>query len=278
MTIEEALAQAAARLQGTSDSPRLDAEVLLCHTLGVSRAHLYTWPTQQLDAAMEQRLQTLIEQRVRGVPVAYLTGRQEFWSLPLEVSEATLIPRPETELLVERALDLLPAALPCTVLDLGTGSGAIALALASERRQAKICAVDASAAALQVASRNSRRLGLVIELLQGDWYAPVAGRRFHMIVSNPPYIGADEPEVSQGDCRFEPRQALVAGDTGLAALQRIIQGAPEHLEPGGWLLVEHGYRQGAACRTLFHESGFSAVETVPDLQGHERITLGQNER
>lgn len=276
MTIEEALIQTAARLGGSSDSPRLDAEVLLAHALQVSRTHLYTWPDRALDATVEQRFLALAEQRAAGVPVAYLTGVQEFWSLPLEVSPATLIPRPETELLVEQALRRLPQEQPHTVLDLGTGTGAIALAIASERPLAHICAVDSSAAALQVAARNSQRLGLPIELLQSDWYAAVAHRRFHLIAANPPYIGADEPEVSQGDCRFEPRQALVAAETGLAALRQIISEAPQHLEPGGWLLVEHGYRQGAPCRDLFAAAGLTAITTQRDLQSHERLTLGQH--
>lgn len=275
MTIEEALHQTATRLQGSSDSPRLDAEVLLAHALNVSRAYLYTWPDRSLEPAALQRFLALAEQRADGMPIAYLTGTQEFWSLQLEVSPATLIPRPETELLVEQALGKLPADRPQAVLDLGTGTGAIALAIANERPLAQVCAVDLSPAALQVAARNSQRLSLPIELLQSDWYAAVAGRRFHAIVANPPYIGAAEPEPSQGDCRFEPRLALVAADAGLAALRRIAQGASQHLEPGGWLLVEHGYRQGEACRELFTAAGLTAIATLHDLQGHERLTLGQ---
>lgn len=275
MTLEESLRQASARLQAVSDSPRLDAEVLLAHVLGVERTYLYTWPERPLPAAAAQRFRGLIERRATGVPVAYLTGRQEFWSLPLEVTPATLIPRPETELLVEQALARLPTGGSRTVLDLGTGSGAIALAIASERPMVRVCAVDISPEALQVAARNSKRLGLAIELLESDWYAALAGRRFDLIVANPPYIGPEEPEASQGGCRFEPRSALVAADAGLAALRHIAQHAPAHLEPGGWLLVEHGYRQGPACRALFAAAGLTAVETLPDLQGHDRLTLGR---
>lgn len=275
MTIAEALEWAVRRLQEASDSPRLDAEVLLAHALGTARSHLYAWPERELDAAAAQRAEALIGRRAEGVPVAYLTGRQEFWSLPLEVNEATLIPRPETELLVELALARLPAAAPCTVLDLGTGTGAIALAIASERPQTTVTAVDVSSEALAVARRNSTRLGLAVELLQGDWYAPVGDRRFHLIAANPPYIGADEPEPAQGDLRFEPRLALIAEDDGLAALRHIAAQAPLHLESGGWLLVEHGYRQGAACRALFATAGLHDVATARDLQGHERVTLGR---
>lgn len=275
MTIAEALEWAVRRLQETSDSPRLDAEVLLAHALGTSRSHLYAWPERQLDTAAAQRAEALIQRRADGVPVAYLTGQQEFWSLPLEVNEATLIPRPETELLVELALARLPPAAPRTVLDLGTGTGAIALAIASERPQTIVTAVDVSSEALAVARRNSTRLGLAVELLQGDWYAPVGGRRFDLIAANPPYIGAGEPEPTQGDPRFEPRLALIAEDDGLAALRHIAAQAASHLEPGGWLLVEHGYRQGAACRELFAAAGLHDVITARDLQGHERVTLGR---
>jgi release factor glutamine methyltransferase len=264
-----------ARLDGASDSPRLDAEVLVAFALSVGRTHLYTWPAQDLEADVTARIRDLIEQRARGVPVAYLTGQQEFWSLPLEVNEATLIPRPETELLVELALARLPRRQPAAVLDLGTGSGAIALAIASERPLARVAAVDISDDALQVARRNRERLRLTAELLQGHWYTPVDARRFQVIVANPPYVGPDESEPMLGDCRFEPRQALIAGDAGLADLRCVVEGAPAHLESGGWLLVEHGYRQGAACRELCARAGLVDVETTRDLQGHERVTLGR---
>lgn len=273
MTIAETLAWASARLHDVSSSPRLDAEVLLAHACGVSRTHLYTWPERILPDDAAARARTLIEQRRQGMPVAYLTGQQEFWSLPLTVTTATLIPRPETELLVEQVLRRLPPASARTVLDLGTGSGAIALAVASERPRAAVTALDASADALQVAAGNSARLGLEIELLQSDWYSAVAGRRFDIIAANPPYIGANEPEPNMGDARYEPRLALIAADDGLAALKRIILEAPGHLHAEGWLLVEHGYRQGPACRTLFAQAGFTAIETLKDLQGHDRVTL-----
>lgn len=276
MTIAEALAWASARLQDISDSPRLDAEVLLAHVCDVNRTYLYTWPERALTDGMTERMRTLVEQRAQGTPIAYLTGQQEFWSLPLTVNASTLIPRPETELLVEQALQRIPTESACTVLDLGTGSGAIALAIASECPQAAVSALDISAEALEVAAENSARLSLEIELLQGDWYAAVAGRRFDIIIANPPYIGADEPEPDIGDARHEPRLALIAEGAGLAALKRIILEAPAHLHHNGWLMVEHGYRQGLACHALFAQAGFTEIETLQDLQGHDRVTLGQN--
>lgn len=275
MIISEALDWAAAQLRPASDSARLDAEVLLAHALGVTRTYLYTWPDRPLTAEALARAQELLEQRARGVPVAYLTGRQEFWSLSLTVSEATLIPRPETELLVELALERLTTEQATSVLDLGTGSGAIALAIASERPLARVTAVDSSREALAVTDINAQRLGLRLELFEGDWYTPVADRTFDIIVSNPPYIGRDEPEPQLGDSRFEPRQALIAESHGLADLTRIVEQAPAHLPANGWLLVEHGYRQGPACRELFTTAGFSDVETARDLQGHERVTFGR---
>lgn len=268
VTLAEALTWARGRLDD-----RLEAEVLLAHVLGATRSHLYTWPEQQLSETQVEDYRRLIERRAAGEPVAYLTGRQEFWSLELEVDAATLIPRPETEHLVELALQRVAAR--DTVLDLGTGTGAVALAIAHERPEARVTAVDASAAALAVAHRNAARLKLDLELLEGDWYAPVRERRFHVIVSNPPYIGEAEPELSQGDCRFEPRSALVADGHGLADLRLIAAGAPKHLYPGGWLLVEHGYRQGAAVRELFRRAGFVDVASERDLAGHERVTLGR---
>lgn len=275
MTIADLLVWASAKLQTVTATPRLEAEVLLAHACEVDRTHLYAWPERTVADAQATRLQKLIAQRAQGTPIAYLTGQQEFWSLPLTVSPATLIPRPETELLVEQTLQRIPAASDHSVLDLGTGSGAIALAIASERPQARITALDASAEALKIAAENSRRLTLEVELLQSDWYAAVAGRRFDFIVANPPYIGADEPEPSEGDLRFEPRMALIAQDHGLADLRRIIHEAPRYLNDPGWLLVEHGHRQGKACRELFEQARFHAFETLRDLQGHERITLGR---
>ena len=276
MTVSEALAWARAELAEVSDSPRLDAEVLLGRALGASRAQLYARPERELSDAERERFRADVGRRRAGWPIAYITGEQEFWSLPLEVSPATLIPRPDTELLVEQALLRLPPA-PARALDLGTGSGAIALALASERLQLQVVAVDISEEALAVARRNRDRLGLTdrVEFRAGDWFAPVAGERFHLIAANPPYIGPDEPEPYQGGVRYEPRGALVAPEQGLAALRHIIAGAPAHLEPGGHLLVEHGWRQGEAVRALLRAHGFADVITYRDLQGHERTTAGR---
>lgn len=271
MTIQEALQRAMASLPG--DSPKLDAEVLLGFVLGQSRTYLYTWPERELSATQQSLLEELVARRASGTPVAYLVGEREFWSLPLQVNEHTLIPRPETELLVEQALARLPRS--GRALDLGTGTGAIALALVSERPDAEIWAVDASLEALKVARANVERLGLPVQLVHSDWFAQVSGQRFHLIVSNPPYIAEADPHLGQGDVRFEPLTALASGRDGLADIRQIVARAPAHLHPGGWLLFEHGYDQGAPVRELLTRAGFSGVETVQDYGGNDRVTLGQ---
>lgn len=273
MTSVRELLALAADLSG--DSPARDAEVLLGHCLDRDRTWLYTWPEKTVEAGPESRYRELLARRRAGEPVAHLTGQRDFWSLTLKVSADTLIPRPDTETLVSEtlALELPPAA---RVLDLGTGSGAIALALAVERPGWDVTATDASAAALAVAEQNVARYRPGgVRLLRGSWYAPVAGECFDLVVSNPPYIEADDIHLEQGDVRFEPRSALVAGASGLDDLTQIIAGAPAHLRRGGYLLLEHGYRQGEAVRELLQCAGFDAVATRRDLGGNERVSGGR---
>lgn len=271
MTIQEALQHAAACLSG--DSAKLDAEVLLGFVLQQSRTYLYTWPERELTESQQGLLKDLVTRRAQGVPVAYLVGEREFWSLPLQVNEHTLIPRPETELLVEQALTRLPSQ--GRVLDLGTGTGAIALAIASERPDAEVWAVDASMDALAVARANTERLGLKVQMLHSDWFSRLDGQRFHLVVSNPPYIAEGDPHLARGDVRFEPITALASGSDGLTDIRTIIAQAPDHLYPGGWLLFEHGYDQGPSVRELLKTAGFDAVETFRDYGGNDRVTLGQ---
>lgn len=267
------LGWAAAALQYSSDSARLDAEVLLCELLGCNRAGLVIRADDVLSTELALRYAALIERRQLGEPVAYLTGRREFWSLDLQVSPAVLIPRPDTELLVEWALERLRGVAAPRIADLGTGSGAIALALASELPDAAVVAVDLSADALSQAAHNARLLGLErVDFRLGDWLAPLAGESFDLIVSNPPYVAEQDPHLPA--LRFEPRRALTAGADGLADLRRIVAAAPGHLKPGAALLLEHGAEQGEAVRTLLRQCGYSAVETRPDLNGRERGTLG----
>ncbi|MCW8827473.1 MAG: peptide chain release factor N(5)-glutamine methyltransferase [Gammaproteobacteria bacterium] len=276
MAIAIALQQAAARLQAVSDSPRLDAELLLCHLLGQSRTYLFTWPERALTPEQARALEALLVRREAGEPVAHILGRREFWSLELAVSADTLIPRPETELLVEAALAHIPQDALWHIADLGTGSGAIALAIASERPLCRITAVERSEAALAVARRSGRRLGLSnVEFVAGSWFEPLVGRRFEVILSNPPYIRQGDPHLQQGDVRFEPLTALVSGEDGLEDIRHLITHAPSHLARGGWLLLEHGYDQGEAVVALLRERGFAAVEDRADLQGHGRVAVGR---
>ncbi|ATL99001.1 protein-(glutamine-N5) methyltransferase, release factor-specific [Aeromonas sp. CA23] len=281
MQIQQARAHIMATLAG-GESPRADADVLLCHLLGCRRSYLMTWPERELDAAQQARLQDWLSRRLNGEPIAHLIGEREFWSLPLKVSPATLIPRPDTEVLVEQALARLPPRpaapdqAPCTLLDLGTGTGAIALALKSERPDADVWAVDRMPEAAALARANSAALGLPIEVRDGSWFEPLSGApRFGMIVSNPPYIDGADPHLAEGDVRFEPRSALVADEQGLADIRLIVAGAPAHLLPGGWLLLEHGWQQGEAVRQLLLQHGYSQVETVRDYGDNERVTLGR---
>ncbi|MFN4291978.1 MAG: peptide chain release factor N(5)-glutamine methyltransferase [Permianibacter sp.] len=276
MDISGALKQAEQVLAPVSDSARRDAEVLLCHVLNQSLTYLRTWPERELSGVQQAAFDELIRKRQLGEPVAYLTGEREFWSMPFLVTSDTLIPRPETELLVEQTLARLPADQPQVVVDLGTGSGAIALALAKERPQWQLTATDASFAALRIAEKNARRLKLDnVHFEYGSWYAPLAGQRFAAIVSNPPYVADRDPHLSQGDVRFEPNSALVSGDDGLDDIRQIVAGAPAHLLPQGWLLLEHGYDQGEPVAALLRQHGFGAVETLRDLAGQPRVTLGQ---
>lgn len=278
-TIATALHAALARLTragADAGDARLDAEVLLAHALDKPRSHLRAWPERVLTAEQAARYEELVTRRAGGEPVAHILGRREFWSLDLDVTPATLIPRPETELLVELALARIPADAALAVADLGTGTGAIALAVARERPRCRVTATDRSAAALEVARRNAARLGIGgIDFRHGAWYAPLAGRRFDLILSNPPYVRTDDPHLAQGDVRFEPPGALVAGADGLDDLRVIVAGAPAHLHGGGWLLVEHGYDQDGAVAALFHAAGFADVGTVRDLNGQPRVTLGR---
>lgn len=258
-----------------SSSARLDAEWLLAAALGKPASYLRTWPEREVPEDVAVRFAHWLTRRRAGEPVAYILGRQGFWSLDLEVAPATLIPRPDTELLVETALALLPAR-PVRGLDLGTGTGAIALALAAERPAWRLTGVDRVAEAVALAERNRTRLGLGnVDFLPSDWFSALDGRRFELIVSNPPYIAADDPHLAQGDVRFEPASALIAGPDGLDDIRLIVTRAPEHLEPGGWLLLEHGFEQGAAVRGLLLERGFVDVESRRDLGSHERISFGR---
>jgi len=274
-TLAAALTDAALSLDGASDSPRLDAEVLLAYALRRERSHLHAHPDAQLETEPAREFARLVAARMHGEPVAYLTGKREFWSLELQVTPDTLIPRPETELLVERALTFIAADAAVEILDLGTGSGAIALAIARERPRSRVTAVDLSAKALQVARTNAAAAGLGnVEFLHGTWFAPVADRRFQVIVSNPPYVADADPHLGEGDLRFEPKEALAAGPDGLRDLKEIIAGAPGHLYRGGALLLEHGLDQGEAVRALLTARGFSQVSTHRDLSGHERASGG----
>ena len=271
----QAWLRAAASELSTSESPRRDAEILLEHVTGKARTYLLAFGETLLTPEQEAQLAALLARRKTGEPVAHLTGEREFWSLPLYVSAATLIPRPDTECLVEQALARLPDG-PCRILDLGTGTGAIALALASERPDCQVTAVDVMPDAVALAQRNLARLGFSnVQINQSSWFSALAQHAFEMIVSNPPYIDEHDPHLSQGDVRFEPLTALVAANDGLADIEHIITTAREHLVPGGWLLLEHGWTQGAAVRALFSAAGYASVETCRDYGGNERLTLGK---
>lgn len=275
LTLADALRFATQRL-AACDSARLDAELLLAEAVGQSRSYLRAWPERALSDAQSQQFAALLARRAAGEPIAHILRRREFWSMELEITPATLIPRPDTERLVELALTRIPADATLRILDLGTGSGAVALALARERPRCSVDAGDVSTAALAVAERNARRLGLRnLRFRCGDWFAPFAGERFDVVVSNPPYVRSDDPHLSAGDVRFEPRAALVAGLDGLDDLRRIVSGAPAHLNADGWLLVEHGFDQGAAVAELFAHAGFIGMGTDCDLAGRPRVSSGR---
>jgi len=273
VTLHAALDEAARVLAPSSPTARLDAEVLLMHVLAVGRPALITRASEALGPHRYETYWQLIARRAAGEPVAYITGVREFWSLPVHVTPAVLIPRPETETLVECALARIPRDSACTIADLGTGSGAVAIALAHERLHAKVIATDASPAALEVARDNAHRLRLAnVEFHLGDWHAPLAGRRFDIIVSNPPYVRADDPHLQQGDVRFEPQTALIGGPDGLDAIRHIVAGARERLRQGGWLLLEHGHDQADAVAEVLHAAGFSDVLNHRDLAKLPRVT------
>lgn len=277
-SIGELLNSLAQQFSAVSDSARVDAEVLLSFVAQKNRTWLYTWPERELTASQTRQLQALIKRRLQGEPVAYLTGEREFWSLTLQVSPDTLIPRPDTELLVEIALELFSERSHenLNIIDLGTGTGAIALAIACEQPNWRVVGLDRIPAAVELAQRNKTQLQIPnATFLESDWFSALDKQRFDLIVSNPPYIEQQDPHLEQGDVRFEPRSALVAKDDGLLDIKNIIAQAPDFLVNQGWMLFEHGYQQADAVRNLLSERGFIAVQTRCDLAGQERATLGQ---
>ena len=280
-TVDQLLRDGARQLAGLGGSPRLDAELLLAHALGQSREALYRSLFAEMPPDTSAHFAALLAERVTRRPVAQLIGHRDFWTFSLCVTGATLVPRPETELLVERALARIPTDATWSVADLGTGTGAIALALAKERPACKVLATDLSRPALTVARRNAKSLGVTqIKFKQGDWFAalpdPVSVKqRQHLLVSNPPYIAAHEWATTDPELAFEPRLALDGGKDGLDAYRALITGAPKYLRAGGWLLVEHGYRQGDDVRALLKRAGFGNLATVADLAGRPRVSEGQ---
>lgn len=253
---------------------RLEARILFAHALGVNRAWLIGHDRDRLTPDQDSAVEALLKRRLAGEPVAYLLGEREFYGRPFRVTPDVLIPRPDTELLVELALQRLPQGAALNVLDVGVGSGAVAISLALERPRCRVAGVDLSAAALRVARGNAEALGADVEFLTSDVFDALGGRRFYLIASNPPYIAAADPHLTRGDLRFEPPWALASGVDGLDLIRRLIALAPAHLEAGGWLLLEHGWDQAAAVRVLLRERGFDAVFSATDLAGHERVTGG----
>lgn len=258
-----------------SDTPSLDKEVLLCHVLNKDRAYLYTWPEKKLDQSQVTAFLALLERRNTGEPVAYLTGTREFWSLPLKVHPSTLIPRPDTERLVEVALELTSHQ-PLNVVDLGTGTGAIALALASERELWTVTGIDQSQEAVCLATDNATLNQLErVAFEVGSWCDGLTPESVDLIVSNPPYIAASDPHLTQGDVRFEPLSALVAAQNGLSDIVEIAKQSSACLKPDGWLMVEHGFEQAANVRQIFKGCGYGEVTSYQDLSGNDRVTVGR---
>lgn len=275
LVIKETLIWARSELADSSPSVPLDCELLLSFVLKQERIYLWTWPEKAISQHELLAFESLIEDRKNGVPIAYLLGKREFWGLPLSVTRDTLIPRPETELLVELVLGKATAEKKYRISDLGTGSGAIALALAHELAESTIVATDNSWAALSVAKQNAESLNINnVQFKQGSWCEPLSTADYDFIVSNPPYINKSDPHLKQGDVRYEPRSALVAEDQGIADIDAIIRQAPHHLKPGGMIAFEHGFEQAALVRDLLCKSGFSRVETIQDMAQLDRVTYG----
>ncbi len=278
-TIANCLKQSA-QLAEISDSPRLDIEILLTHILQKNRTYLFTWPEQELNVEQAKVFNEFFARRLTGEPVAHIIGQREFWSLPLMVNNSTLIPRPDTELLVEAALGLFgedEGNQSRRLLDLGTGSGAIVLALAHEKKSWQCVGVDKELAAVELAEKNRMQLNVHnVNIQQSDWFSALSSEAsFDVIVSNPPYIDLNDEHLKEGDVRFEPLSALIADNNGLADLEFIIAHAPQYLTANGWLLVEHSYDQGSAVRDLFATNNFDHVNTLRDFGGNERVTLGR---
>jgi len=272
--IDRAIEWGRGQCAGISDTPKLDAELLLAHCIGKTRSYLYSWPEQQLAHNEWQLFQTLISRRLEPTPVAYLLGEREFFSLSLKTSPAALVPRPETELLVETTLAICSHQPGADLLELGTGTGAIAIALKVDCPTINVVATDISSYCLELAQLNADRHRLTIDWIRSDWFTQI-DRRFDLIVSNPPYISAADPSLKQGDLLAEPLVALSPGPTGLEALEVIITESPNYLKPGGYLLLEHGFDQENEVASLMHEHGFIDIDCKPDLNGLPRVSLGQ---
>ena len=276
VTIRQALTHGVEQLSRSSPCARLDAEVLLAHCLSAPRSYLFAWPQLDLSDAQNRAFDIAIDARKRGMPVAYITGRREFYSLELSVSPATLIPRPETELMVEHACERLPANRTADVLELGTGSGAVAIAIALERPRARIVATDISAAALAIARANLERHSIGnVELRQGDWFTPVQPERFDLIVVNPPYVAQGDPCLTEGDVAQEPGIALRGGPDGLDAIRSIASAASRYLHGEGTLIMEHGSDQQQSVYNILHRHGMTEIHCEKDLAGHDRLTVAQ---
>ncbi|MCV2403716.1 peptide chain release factor N(5)-glutamine methyltransferase [Marinomonas sp. C2222] len=276
MRIDELLKGAAERLTFVSDTTQLDVQLLLSHVLSVPTSYFYTWPDKEVEEEAFNKFEALLSRRVSGEPIAYLLGAQSFWTLDLEVATCTLIPRADTERLVEVVLERLESGSAYSLLDLGTGTGAIALALASELPRSQVLGIDLMEDAVALAKRNAIKNQIAnAEFMQSSWFDSIeAGREFDVIVSNPPYIDPEDAHLSQGDVRFEPKTALIADNKGLADIEHILLNAPDYLKPNGYLIFEHGYDQAAAVQKRFREVGFVKVESFQDIGGNDRVTLG----
>lgn len=275
MTLKYILHHAATQL-AEFPTPKLDAEILLSFVLNVSRSYLYSHSDERIDKEKQVIFESLLKRRIQGEPIAYIVGHQEFWSMDFEVTKDVLIPRRETELLVETVFEILPADKKCSVLDLGSGSGAIALAIAKERPHWKISGVDQSEKAIQLARKNQKHLNISnVTFTESNWFSALNKKRFDLIVSNPPYISEQDPHLNQGDIRFEPKEALISGKDGLDDILKISAEAIKHLKSNGYLIFEHGYNQSEAVKKILQKNQFMLIEARKDLSGIDRITFGK---